>query len=306
MLKNNNTKKVEVQGVKPKKIQKDKIVKMIIQGDKYVDVISTKKEAKATVKKISKEKYMVLSTGEIKDYKEKGTEGKEKTNLRKTFNKLRQLIRTNFTNGGKNQLFITLTYKENMQDKERLMKDFDRFFKRLKRRLKEHKLDYIAVMEPQGRGAWHVHLMLKSDKLNLYIDNKEMAELWGLGYTDTKRLKSDDVGSYYVAYFTDILNEDNKGKKREKGARINLYPKGFKFYRTSRGIKKPEEVKRKYEELEKEGYTKTYETAFEIVDVEKGNVLNVIQKEVWKRKNKKGKSKGLTQKKKGEYDRLTH
>lgn len=284
MQEDNNTNKIKIQGVKSKKIEKGKNVKMIMQGDKYVDVLETQFPTKATVKKLDKEHYCVLSTGEVKEYSNKETEEKDKDNLKKTFTKLRQLIRTNFTKGGHNQLFITLTYGENMTDEKRLMKDFQKFYQRLQYRLKGHKLDYIAVMEPQGRGAWHVHLMLKSDKPILFLDNVELEKIWGLGYTETQRLKSDDVGSYYVAYFTDILQEGKDGsKKRIKGSRLSMYPKGFKFYRTSRGIKKPDEIIAEYGELEKAGYKKTYEKAIEIYDEEKGRVLNTIQRETWKK-----------------------
>ena len=251
MQEDNNTNKIKIQGVKPKKIEKEKNVKMTIQGNNYVDVLDMERPAKATIKKLDKKHYCVLRTGEIKEYKKEETTEKDKDNLKKTFARLRQLIRTNFTKDGHNQLFITLTYAENMTDEKRLYNDFKAFFKRLQYRLKGHKLDYIAVMEPQGRGAWHVHLMLKSDKPILFLDNVELEKIWGLGYTETQRLKSDDVGSYYVAYFTDILQEGKDGsKKHKKGSRLHLYPKGFKFYRTSRGIRKPDEIMAEYGGLE--------------------------------------------------------
>ena len=290
----NNTKKIKIQGVEPKKIDKQKYVKAIVQGKKYIDIMDKEIPTRATVKKLSKNEYLVVSTGEIKQYEIKETTEKTTKNLKETFTRLRQLIRTNFTNNSKNQLFITLTYKENMTDTKKLMLDFDLFYKRLKYKLKEHKLEYIAVAEPQGRGAWHFHIMLKStNQANLYIDNKTLEKIWGNGYTDAQRLKSDDVGSYYVSYFTDLLEEDKKGnKKRLKGSRLNMYPKGFKFYRTSRGIEKPKEIKIKYEELEKQGYKNTYTTAFKLIDtMQDDKILNVIQKETWKKTNQEIKGK---------------
>lgn len=284
MQDNDSTKKIKIQGVNPKKIDNEKYVKCIKQGNKYMEIIEKERPTGATIKKLSKKEYLVVSTGEIKQYKKENATEKEKENLRKTFNRLRQLIRTNFTEGTKNQLFITLTYRENMTDEKQLYKDFDAFYKRLKRKLKEHKLEYISVAEPQGRGAWHFHIMLKStNQANLYIDNKTLEKIWGNGYTDAQRLKSDDVGSYYVAYFTDLLEEDKKGnKKRIKGSRLSMYPKGFKFYRTSRGIEKPREILSPYGELEKQGYKNTYTTAFELIK-EDGQVINKIQKETWKK-----------------------
>ncbi len=289
MQDNNNIKRIKIQEVEPKKINKEKYVKAIVQGKEYIDIIDKEYLSGATIKKLNKNQYVVISTGEVKEYKPKETTEKTIKNLKETFNRLRQLIRTNFTKKSKNQLFITLTYKENMTNEKQLYKDFDAFYKRLKRKLKEHKLEYIAVAEPQERGAWHFHIMLKSaNKTNLYIDNKTLEQIWGNGYTDTQRLKSDDVGSYYVAYFTDLLKEDEKGnKKRVKGSRLNMYPKGFKFYRCSRGIKKPKEIKIQYKELEKQGYTNTYTTAFKLIDTMQDNkILNIIQKETWKKTSK--------------------
>lgn len=285
MQNNNNIKNIKIQVVKQKKIDKEQYVKAVVQGNKYIDIMHKEYFVGATIKKLSKKEYVVVSTGEIKKYKKEEATEKERENLKKTFNRLRQLIRTNFVNDAKNQLFITLTYKENMTDEKQLYKDFDKFYKRLKYKLKEHQLEYIAVAEPQGRGAWHFHIMLKStNKANLYIDNKILEQIWGKGYTDAQRLKSDDVGSYYVAYFTDLLEEDKQGnKKRVKGSRLSMYPKGFKFYRTSRGVEKPKEIKLKYGEIEKGEYKKIYSTAFEIYNTVDDKIINVIQKEVWKK-----------------------
>ena len=281
-----NIKKVKVQVLEPKKIDKEKYVKAIVQGRNYIDIVEKERQTGATVKKLSKKEYLVVSTGEVKEYKPKEeTTEKAIEDLKKTFTRLRQLIRTNFDNVSKNQLFLTLTYGENMRDPEKLMKDFEIFYKRLKRKCKNCKFEYISVAEPQGRGAWHFHIMLKAvNQKYLFIDNKVVSELWGHGWTTTEALRSDDVGSYYVAYFTDILDPNSKNeKKRQKGERLKYYPKGFKFYRTSRGIKKPKEINIKYEEVEKQGYENTYTTAFEIYDELEDKVLNRIQKETWKR-----------------------
>ena len=142
---------------------------------------------------------------------------------------------------------MTLTYKENMQDAERLMTDFDKFYKRLKYSMNGRELAYVSIAEPQGRGAWHLHVLLKSkDGGNLYIDNRQMQELWGHGWTETKRLKGDNPGAYFVAYFQNteeehpgLIADPRKAKKYQKGGRLKFYPKDFKFFRTSRNIEKP-------------------------------------------------------------------
>lgn len=50
---------------------------------------------------------------------------------------------------------LTLTYRENMQDTERLKKDWDLF----RRRMGKHKdFHYVATVERQERGAFHIHV----------------------------------------------------------------------------------------------------------------------------------------------------
>ena len=281
---------------------KNLCVKAVIQGHNYVDITYSQKQCKPHIKKLSKHNYVVLSSGEIKKYNNSKNNIKTQSNLRKTFKNLRQLIRTNFDNKSKNQLFITLTYAENMTDHKRLYSDFDAFLKRLKRRFKEHKFDYIAVAEPQERGAWHFHILLKTNQKTLYINNTELTTLWGNGFTDVQRLKSDDVGSYYVAYFTDILDETKNSKRRKKGERLKFYPKNFKFYRCSRGIKKPVEKIINYNYIaNSNNFKQTYCKTIEISKIDQNNtqndVINRIQYETFKRINVSRETNNKTQNK---------
>ena len=50
---------------------------------------------------------------------------------------------------------VTLTYRENMMDRERALRDFDRFRRRLGKIKAFH---YVAVIEQQQRGAIHFHV----------------------------------------------------------------------------------------------------------------------------------------------------
>jgi hypothetical protein len=181
---------------------------------------------------------------------------RNKRSLRMIFKNLRQLINTNFTDDESDkQLFITLTYKENMQDDKKLHEDFRDFFKRLKRAYKEHELAYISIVEPQQRGAWHIHLLLKTINQDaLFIPYENIERLWGHGATRTERLQADNLGSYFVAYLSnaelsegkiealEVSPEDIKeqdGKKYLKGIRLKWYPDYMQIYRHSRNIKKP-------------------------------------------------------------------
>jgi hypothetical protein len=288
-------------------------------GDRHAEVTYMKFAPKATIKKISKTEYEVLSTGEIKHF-DQTLEGKQITIIKKSMRRLEQLIKTNFDAVGNalNALFVTLTYEgANMTDTDRLYDDFDKFMKRLKYAMKGHKLDYIVVAEPHESGGWHMHMLLKSDQPKLWIDNNEqMQPLWGQGFTKTVRLKSDDVGCYYTAYFSNVeapisfteadpdpeaeyafTKDDETGKQKrfKKGDRLRFYPKHFKFYRASRGIERPLPEQKKYSEVPKDlgkpvradtyeiskTYTK-YDQETVMLKAE-NKVLNVVQREVFKK-----------------------
>jgi hypothetical protein len=51
---------------------------------------------------------------------------------------------------------LTLTYRENMVDRERMARDLDVFLKRVRRVIPD--FEYVCAFERQKRGAWHAHL----------------------------------------------------------------------------------------------------------------------------------------------------
>lgn len=268
------------------KINKDDEVKVIRQGKNYIEIIkTTAKNYKCGIKKISRDKYIVKATGEVKKFKE--VIEKTRKSLKRSMQNLRIIIRENFDSSDKRQLFLTLTYKENMKDTKKLMNDMKKFIRKLRKKYSQCKLEYIAIAEPQGRGAWHLHILLKDTNENnkvLYIDNKELEKIWGNGYTDVQALKSDDVGSYYVSYFTDLLDNN---KKREKYKRLCYYTKNFKFYRTSEGIERPKSEIKLYKDIEKELLDKELKYKVNYTVTSNDKIINTITKEVWKRENKK-------------------
>ncbi|MDM0859910.1 hypothetical protein QTI43_14255, partial [Clostridium perfringens] len=256
------------------------------------------------IKKISKNEYMVVATGEILEYKNRSeNRSQDKESLRKTFKKLRELINTNFV-GNRNELCFTITYKENVRDPKVLYKDFDKFMKKLKYRYGS--VDYINVVEPQERGAWHCHILLRfNDLKKAYIPNKEISEMWGKGFVKVKAMKKDidNLGAYLSAYLGDIEITDSnvtqlvqdgaikvgqsisikeieiEGKKKKfiKGGRLHYYPTGMNIYRASRGIKQPIVSHISYEDAKKivGAATPTYSTCTLIQD-DNENIVNTI------------------------------
>ena len=229
-----------------------------------------KRNSSNVIKKINANQYVDTRTGEVKEFTHIENRGQAINDVRKSLGRLRDYINTNVTNIS-NCKWVTLTYAENMRDTERLYKDFRDFNKRMKYYLSKqgYKYEYIVAMEPQGRGAWHAHMLMIFDSKPPYIDNDTvMSKLWGHGYTKTKKLDGsiDNLGAYLTAYLGDMelqetvdsglidtainghyhlseveIEEDGKkvSKSFIKGLRMVLYPPKFNIYRCSKGIKKP-------------------------------------------------------------------
>jgi hypothetical protein len=252
----------------------------------------------APIKKLSKEEFVDLQTGEIKQFQHLENRGQNVNSLRQTFKKLGYLVNNNFS-GAKNELWVTLTYKENITDLAKVSKDFDKFIKRWKYFLqkyygkniakkykdeeiqKKSKMEFIKVLEPQGRGAWHIHLLVKFPNLNsIYIKNSQLADLWSHGFVDVKRIKqTDNLGAYLCAYLADIPVHEPESEWTEqdhqyytsilkkqgatsvastkvdatkeviKGGRLHMYPSGMNIFSKSKGIVYPERRPMKYKEV---------------------------------------------------------
>lgn len=54
---------------------------------------------------------------------------------------------------------ITLTYRENQTDRDRMARDFDVFVKRARRVVPD--FEYVCVFERQKRGSWHAHIAVR-------------------------------------------------------------------------------------------------------------------------------------------------
>lgn len=240
------------------------------------------------------EQYARCDTGEIFNIKHHESRVDDVKSIRKTFAKMRALINTNVTDVKKVR-WCTLTYAENMTDTKQLYSDFVLFNKRFQYYLKANNLgsaEYIVMMEPQARGAWHAHLLyIWQDRNAPYIANKVFSELWGHGFVKVKKLDNvDNVGAYLTAYLGDMeisetdadgdiktvscIDDNGKtvSKKIVKGARLHMYPANMQMYRCSKGVKRPSSVYLTQNVAEKKvlGATKTFETAVSLKDSETG------------------------------------
>lgn len=283
---------------------KDKdFVTITTMGRNFEIQFTARANHEQTIQKLSKTQYLVLETGEIKDFNQSENRGENLNSLRKTMKKIRYLVNNNF-HGENNELWSTLTYEKNMTDEKRLSLDFNKFLKRLKYYLEKkypqkNQLEYLKVIEPQERGAWHIHMLFKlPNKNRIFIPKKDLEKLWGKGFVDIKSIYcSSNIGSYLSAYLTNVPNilseeeyeeyqkalnygdEDviqwyKKNKLYSKGERLYWYPPGINIFSKSKGIKYPERKVMTYKKARTKYCLKdtnlTFRKSLKIKDNEKG------------------------------------
>lgn len=259
------------------------ISKITITGNITKIMTLEHKNNQCPIQKINKEEYVLLETGEIKEYEHIENRGQDMTTIRKSVVSLREIINNNFF-GGNNELWVTLTFGKNkIYDPKQLYFIFEKFIKRLRYKYKKEEttFDYIYVPEPHEKGDWHIHLLLKSNK-PIFIANSELRTVWGQGFVKVNRLKDvDNIGAYVSAYLTNIKN----GEETKKGARLYLYPPNHQLYRCSSGIKKPVSVYIPYEKAKKEVSSDklTYSKTLKIMDATT-NFNNIVHYEYYNSK----------------------
>lgn len=148
-----------------------------------------------------------------------------KKTLQRNRRDIRRLVNCNIQENSK---FITLTFADNITDLKQANYEWKKFKQRLESRV-GYKLQYLVVVEFQKRGAIHYHCVM----FNLsYIKSEDLSAIWGNGFIKINRIDNvDNVGAYVCKYITKDNNDDRL--------------LGQKMYFTSRGLKKPIEIKEK-------------------------------------------------------------
>lgn len=242
------------------------------------------------ITRLDSEHYIENDTGEVKQFQHIESRADDKNSVRGSLERLRDCLNTNISDV-KNCRWVTFTYAENMTDSKRLKNDFKHFNERARKKYGHY--EYIVAAEPQGRGAWHLHVVMIFDRQAPFIPNDELSRLWGQGFVTVKRLENvDNVGAYLTAYLGDMelsalldlgvipvdaqikevdcLDEGGQNIKKSivKGARLHMYPPKFNLYRCSRGIKKPEITYETEKNAQKKacGGTQTFERTVMLSD----------------------------------------
>ena len=181
-------------------------------------------------RKIGKNSYVDLSTGELKEYRKKTSDFDKNTWLKKSIAKLIRIIDYNFAYDN-SELFITLTFRT-MVTYQEARKTFVRFWERFNYHYKN--CGYIMVIEPNANGKWHLHILVKCFTGYIAVSQSEITSLWGHGYARVKRISFRDFGKYFA--------------KKEKLLRADLYPPHVKLFTASHDMVRPAVLKMSYED----------------------------------------------------------
>lgn len=277
-------------------------VKVTDMGNVVEVMFSAARSNRIWIKKLDSKHFRRLDEngqeyGEVLEFRHIENRSEDVRALRQTFRKIRNIINAN-TEIVENVKFITFTYAQSdgkpMTDSARLCSDFDIFKKSFYRYLARgglSKPEYISVVEPQGSGAWHCHVLFIWPTRPPYIPKEDIARIWGHGSITVNELKNhlggacDNVGAYLTAYLGDIPVDEaidshvditqfeikeveDLGQKKYflKGARLHFYPPKMNIYRTSRGIKKPVETECTYSDAKEKvrGLALTYSSTFQV------------------------------------------
>jgi hypothetical protein len=122
--------------------------------------------------------------------------------------------------------FVTLTFKENVQEINQTNREFKYFIQRLNYYLYKTKiqsLKYIATWEKQKRGAIHYHVIFFDFP---YIAKEKLQALWAHGFIKINRVEVDSKenrGRYLSKYFgKDLELKEHKKKAFFKSQNLKV------------------------------------------------------------------------------------
>lgn len=251
------------------KLYETSMVKLKIAGNTREVQFMAGNNNRCPIQNISKDKYLDKETGEIKERKKSANRYQTPKSVRKSINRLMDLIKCNATEPSHCK-WLTLTYADAMTDHTKVYEDGKMFLRRLQRYLNKSEEIFdsqktfkrITVAEPQGEthdNSWHLHILLIFNVPAPFIENEVMAELWGYGITDTHKVyDAEGLALYFKSYLSDIEYTDEpvvKGladepknvveknvngwnKKFIKGEHLKYYPTGMPLFSASRGMKR--------------------------------------------------------------------
>lgn len=246
-------------------ISADKIVYRTDLGNSSKIVsMSNNSTSGSCIKKISKYEYIDTRTGEIKYYDlDKPTDIKD---VKRKVRKYEEIVMYNFQ-GGKNELFITLTCRDKITDLKVIKDRYKEFLENIQTDYKG--LECIALFETTSNSYWHIHLFLK------YVDTSKVLTI----------PHQDLLNKYWTYGAVHIIRNFNtfkslghsKDSRQEKLERLTNFPKGCRMYMKTRGIKTPPKEKKQFKdcpEFKSSDYSITSAETYMVRNEEK--IVNAI------------------------------
>ena len=150
-------------------------VKLKTAGNTSVVQFTAGNNKTCSVVNLSKDTYLDKKTGEVRQKKKSGSRYQSPKSVRKSINRLMDLIRCNATDPAKCK-WLSVTYGDVMTDGKQAFLDAKLFLRKFKRYLAKQidltsgqkSFQYITIAEPQGEShgnSWHLHMLLTQRNL---------------------------------------------------------------------------------------------------------------------------------------------
>lgn len=125
--------------------------------------------------------------------------------------------------------FVTLTFKDEIRDVSLANTCFKQFIQRLRHRYP--KIKYLAVVEFQDKnrgGVVHYHLVI-----NVYIDNKELREIWRNGFV---RINHINDRHHLICYVSKYFSKNKASDRRLWGQKAFFRSKNLQVWVTMNNV----------------------------------------------------------------------
>ena len=278
---------------KDKIIDDDSMVKMTeYNGEKKLKIIETLNTQNnfINIKRLDKDRYYNKIENKVKLYNK--SDVRSISGIRHSMKKVSDYIRNNF-NGGKNEIFVTLTYSDSMSDMEQLKKDYDYFWKQLTKQMPD--LEYLYVVEMQEeRNSLHIHALIKDTiHSELHIPIEELNRLWNKGYVWVTRINMRNTRRFVIDESKD--ERTAIGRERKYMTKIKTkenVPRDKNIYSKSKGIIAPDTIRITNKEAQQFANDNEYEFYYGYsgdIRTLSGFVVGSIKGKFYKKKNKEDK-----------------
>lgn len=136
------------------------------------------------------------ATPTIKEKDKASGKKRRSDNVKRAKNKIKYLIHANTT--AVTPIFVTLTYRDNVQDRSRAQTDIHAFFRKL--RALYPGIQYLYVFEKQRRGAYHAHMVIFTHS---FIPFETLENCWTFGSTNVRRIRdTTHIANYLGKYLS--------------------------------------------------------------------------------------------------------